>query len=133
MANYEAKFRTNKFRVKDNFAFEKFVDELIRTDADIELDREGDQYTLYGYTSIPSELYNDEKETYESIDFYGRMRKYLADGEILIVQEVGSEKYCYFTGLAVAMDNTGKEVIINIEDIYTKAMQRWNKVDIPKC
>jgi hypothetical protein len=131
MANYEARFRTNNFRVKNKEQFEKFIDTLIGTDSEIQLDTNKDQYTLYGYTSIPSEIYDAHKDTYTGIDFYAEMRKYLADGEVMIIQEIGNEKLRYFTGLAVAMDNKGKEIVINIDDINRKAMKKWKKVNIP--
>lgn len=49
--------------------------------------------------------------------------KHLADGEVMIVQEAGSEGLRYVTGSALAFNNLGEVRVVSLEDICFLAKQ----------
>lgn len=64
-------------------------------------------------------------------DFFSYIAPHLADGEILVGMTIGSEKSRYLTGYAVAIDRTGKEVSINLDNIYALARDAFGREPAP--
>ena len=62
-----------------------------------------------------------DADPYEEFDFMEELAPHLADGSIAVVVASGAEKMRYVCGWASAVNNTGKQVYININSIYDLA------------
>jgi hypothetical protein len=109
MANYEAKTLSSYFKVKDPEAFKDWFDgrssELERWE------KTSDDELLFGfggYCSVPSDVFNEETEDYDEIDFFGELKNHLADDWGAIIQETGNEKLRYL--VAYTWTITSEEV-----------------------
>jgi hypothetical protein len=123
MANYEATARSNYFRVRDAKAFEEFVDSLgVEAVPDSEgryaiLDRDG--------TGLPASRYSIEAGEWVDVDFVALLSEHLPDREVAILMEVGHEGSRYISGHAIALNNEGKVVQLNLSDIYGLALKEF--------
>jgi hypothetical protein len=129
MANYYATARSNYFAVKDKTTFRSWA---ARTGLHIleptHRDKVADGIPRYGITPAdgddsgwPTLRYNEESNDYDDIDVPGQLSEHLADDEVAILMEVGNEKLRYVSGSAVAVNNQGKSVFLNLGTIYRKA------------
>jgi hypothetical protein len=132
MSDYYAKCRSNYFKVKDEDSFREWIGDY---DVEIFTDtKNGDQ--LFGFIScdgfgcIPV-IWEDE-ETGEERSILDEISEYLADGETVVIQEVGSEKMRYFCGIAIAIHSSGKFVNLNLRDIYQIATEKFGG-EISEC
>jgi hypothetical protein len=122
MANYYETARTNYFLVKDAEAFKKECSFI--GDSEV-VTQERDGKTYFGI--LGSQEYGfpvwlrDENEDEIEIDWEEFFKRHLADDEVAIVMGAGSEKIRYVNGWAVAYNNKGEAVSINLDDIYDKA------------
>ena len=124
MANYEATARSNYFRVKDAKAFEEFIDGF--ESFEIVPDSEG-RYALIDRdgTGLPSSRYSMEEDEWVECDFVVLLAEHLADHEVAILMEVGHEASRYVAGHAIALNNEGKVVQLNLSDIYGLALKEF--------
>lgn len=131
MANYIGFGRTNYFTVKDVNALQAA------------LDATGSMITIHtesGRADSPNRiclLAADECSndwTYQTFDddgdlddtqdpgtIYGLIVDHLADGETAVFEHIGFEKMRYFRAFAVAVHSDGREVVWNMDNIYTMA------------
>jgi len=58
--------------------------------------------------------------------------RYLKEGEVVILQEVGNDKMRYLTGSSLAINHEGKSLQVDICDIYEKVKKEWN-IDPSRC
>lgn len=74
-------------------------------------------------------------EASEELNLVAELAELIQVGQIVVFHEVGADKLRYMTGHAVAFDNTGKSVSINLEDIYERAADYFDVTvtSIPKC
>lgn len=124
MANYYSSIRSNYFRVKDREKFEEFLALL----PGIMLITDGEKvgfYENYGeglpsFYIVETELANGDIESEEKeFDLVRDIGEHLADDEVCIVMEVGSEKMRYLNGWAIAFNNKGEEETVDLGSIYT--------------
>lgn len=123
MANYYGQTRSNYFFVKDADAFleemKKFPVEIIK--------EEKNGMTLYGFLDADSngggsvDFYADEDGEYIEVDWSDFFARHLADGWVAVIVSSGNEKYRYISGHAVAYNNKGEEIHLDLSDIYTIA------------
>jgi len=55
------------------------------------------------------------------------------DGQVAVFVEAGAEKHRYVCGRAMAVIKNGKDVIVDIDDIYKKAGKRFKTDEISKA
>ncbi|NLF19586.1 MAG: hypothetical protein GX595_20340 [Lentisphaerae bacterium] len=123
MADWTGVSRTNFFRVKDGAAFEQAMSGHAVDLWKKEPEGEG---TLYGLGAGSNEGYwPDWNDDGDEIDFPAIVAEHLADGEIVVFVSAGYEKHRYVTGHAIALDNTGKTVEVDIGDIYARAKETF--------
>ncbi len=119
MANWYGTARSNYFKVKDTAAFKA---EMAKYDVEV-LEPSGEEGRLGLLSTCPDNgdwpSYN--ADTDEDFEFWQVVAPHLADGEVAVLQTIGAEKARYLTGHAVAINNTGTECWVNIDDIYAKA------------
>lgn len=132
MANYYGQTRTNYFAVKDAEAFKA---ELAKMPVEIitqPLKNEDGEVidTLYGFLDADSngagyvtEYWDEETGDSVEIDLEDLFKRHLADGCVAIVIHSGNEKYRYISGDAVAYNNKGETIAVNLADIYTLGEQ----------
>ena len=125
MANYYASARTNYFKVKDPKAFKQWVDTLPDVAADFR--KKDGKYVLlaegeYGWTT---ERYNEDVEDYEAVNLEEEIVPHLAEGEVVILQEIGAEKLRYLHGYSVAVAWTGETIRVDINDVYQLATEKF--------
>ena len=126
MADYYGKCRSNYFKVKD---FGEFNEWCIGLGLKLISEQAG---TKVGFINedggVPSGRENDVSGEFEEIDFYKELSEHLEEGEVAIVQEIGSERMRYFVGESVAVNSKGKTAFVSIQDIYKKAAKLGDNV-----
>lgn len=123
---YIATATSNYFRVKDREAFLEFVH---RYHLQLEIDnRLVDGVTepifsiyLKNDAGWPTMLWNEHDNMYIDVDIYKDLAPHLADEEVAVLFEAGSEGIMYVAGSAVAINNKGERIEINLQDIYKRA------------
>jgi hypothetical protein len=123
MSNYYEASRSNYFAVKNLEAFktaiEAFPIELVSKTAE---DGEtlvallGDYEGGFAWTYYDEDTEDDIEIVWEDI-----FKEHLADDTVAIFMGTGSEKLRYLSGWAVAYNNKGETVAINLDEIYAKA------------
>ena len=130
MANYYATARSNYFAVKDETAFREWAGLLGLTILEPDhRDKSADGIRRFGISSgncddsggWPSSLADEDTGDYKDIDVSEQLSPHLADDEVAILREAGSESLRYVTGSAVAVNNKGKTVRLDLEGIYRTA------------
>jgi hypothetical protein len=104
MANYNCVVRTNYFHVKDAEAFEGFMEHVHGDDLELFYEKDG-SYGFGGYGSIYGYVENvDDDDCEESYDdMIKGLQTHLADGDAIIITEVGFEKLRYLVGLVTVI------------------------------
>ena len=119
MASWVGMSRSNYFRVKDEAAFRSWAEDL---DLAVLTDDKG-RFGIHATTADggwPCWL-TDEGDEEVEIDLAAELAPHLANGEIAILMEIGYENTRHMTGRAVALNNEGNCVEIELSDIYEKA------------
>jgi hypothetical protein len=136
MANYYATSRSNYFAVKDETAFHQWAATLdLRILLPAHSDKTADGIRRFAITpddrddgGWPSSQLNPETDQYEDIDLTRQLSVHLADEEVAVLFEVGSEKLRYLTGHAVEVNNKGKTRCLYLADIYKSARKLGTNV-----
>lgn len=125
MANYYGTTRTNYFAVKNPVVFLEEMNSLpcMVIHKDLE-----DGTRLYGILDsnddgggLPWDVWDDETEDYKQIDWLEIFSRHLEDDHVAVLMEIGSEKYRYLTGYAIAVNNRNEQLRIDLDDIYSLA------------
>jgi len=131
MADWIGSSRTNYFRVKDPEAFETAMAHL-----DVEVWNNKDDPRLFGIgcgKDSNGDWPSCDVETDEDFDFVEKVWPHLAEGEVAVFQTIGSEKLCYLTGHATAVNHQGKRIDLDIGDIYERAKRRFEVAQITEA
>ena len=124
MANYIAYSRSNYFKVKDEGKFRSWIEDY---DAEVITD-DGNDELRFGFISVDDdgviprnydECTGDETLITEDIS------KYLADGETVIIQEVGYEGMRCLFGYAIAIHSNGEAIELNLHQIHDMAKDKF--------
>ncbi len=132
MANYYEKARTNYFKVKDIAAFNDWANKFTGLDVVVQ-EQEGTVSILFDEESGVPSFYYDENDQEIEVDFMEELAKHLADDSVAVLEAVGSEKCRYLNGYAVAVNNKGESVSINLDMIYELAKQKFGAKEISKA
>ncbi|MES2657195.1 MAG: hypothetical protein V4689_01185 [Verrucomicrobiota bacterium] len=137
MANYYATARSNYFAVKDENAFREWAE---RTGLSIlepdHHEKVADGIRRFAITpksggdddGWPISRLDPDTDGWEDIDVCDELWPHLADNEVAVLLEVGSEKLRYVTGTAVAVNNKGRTVRVNLESIYQAARRLGSNI-----
>ena len=137
MANYYATARSNYFAVKDETAFREWADLLRLTILEPDhRNKVADGIPRFGIASgdrddsggWPTSLADEETGDYEDIDVHEQLAAHLADNEVAVLMEVGNERLRYVSGMAVAINNKGRTVRVNLDSIYTAARKLGSNI-----
>lgn len=138
MADYYAHCRSNYFLVKDQAAFDAWIDLF---DGALEAWRDDDGANAIssafdgGWPSVrhpmpphhvsqPLQDPTDDVSVtcqWEDCDIVEELATHLAPGHVAVLQEVGYEKLRYLIGHAVAVNAAGDVEVIGLDDIYERA------------
>lgn len=69
----------------------------------------------------PISVWSDEANDYVEIDLPALLAPHLADGEVAVLLEVGSEAPRYVAGHATAVNHRGRTIHLDLDAIYTAA------------
>lgn len=119
MANFYSKGRTNYFTVRDRDAFEAWCAEH-----GVTLIEDGERVgfmTDQQDAGFPLDLYDEEQDDYVETDPTGDLASMLAEGEVAVYEEVGSEKFRYFVAFAWAVNWRGEVARWHMDGIYDQA------------
>lgn len=120
MSNYNCVARTNYFKVND---VEAFKAEMKKYAIDDVWEKEG--LIAIGGNDFDTGVFNlidpEAQDDPPSADFVEIIAPHLADGQVCVMMEAGSEKSRYVVGNAIAFDNSKKTVQVNLTDIYKLA------------
>jgi hypothetical protein len=133
MANYYGQARTNYFQVKDLKAWRKelgdYPVELIETKDDAGTIRVGFMDANQDGGGLDWSWWDFETDDDVEIDWTDILARHLADNEVAILMEVGSEKYRYLTGWAMAVNNKKETREISLsKDIMAVAQELGDNV-----
>jgi hypothetical protein len=113
--------RTNYFRVKDSYTFTKWAESIggLRVTENVEgqvvlLSEEEDG-------GWPRWRYNEATDEDEEMDLFQQVATHLQGDSVAVFVEVGADKLRQLTGLAVAVNASGKTVAIALHQIYELA------------
>ena len=125
MANFYGTARTNYFKVKDVDAFKAWIETL----PSIQLIEKNGEFAFYSICpdsgTFPSSVWDEESEDFVDIDLVLELAKHLTEDSIAVLMEAGAEKVRYINGWAVAVNHKGQIENIWLDDIYSKAEQRF--------
>jgi hypothetical protein len=117
MANYVPAFRTSYFKVKDFEAFGKWVSQYAG-DYEVwhkETEDHGLLVAFGGYDSIPSaiEVTDEDGVVVDYTDAFTEdmlkeLSEHLEEGWVAILIEIGHEKLCYLSAIALMVNWRGK-------------------------
>lgn len=123
MADWTGTARSNYFRVKDPEAFKAAMERYeVRV---LERQHPGSGEVYYGLVSETGGWQSYDYETEEDIVLWKIVSEHLVDGDVAVFVEAGAEKARYVTGHAVAFDATGRNVRVDLNDIYAKAEEAF--------
>ena len=116
MADWWGHSRSNYFQVKDREQFQAWIDGVDELEI---LAEENGRVAIYGdfYGGWPITSDDDGTE----FDLALELSAHLADGEIAVLMEGGAEKLRYITGVAIAVNSKGEQVVLSLADIYARA------------
>ena len=124
MGNYAGYARSNYVRVIDPEAFRNEVGRIRATVVEHHTP-DGDTPRLALLTDSANgwDFYpGDEADTaVNPIVDWGR---HLADGEVMVLQEIGWDGRHFLAGHSLAFNNRGESVTVNLDDIYRLAADR---------
>ena len=130
MANYCSCVKSNYFHVKDEEAFCDMMSKVVGTEDGIILNKSKDEYgrTVFDfecYGSIVGFFKTEEEEDEYDYDkaysnFTDALQKFVADGDAIIIAEVGNEKLRYITGFAHIITSKGASWV----DLYDSAQRK---------
>lgn len=136
MANYYAACRSNYFRVKSPAAFEDWCnsfDSVVFERQDAENmymiymdDADGCGWPTYRYPDDPG---SEEEDT--ELDLTAELSEFLFEGQVAILEEIGSEKLRYLHGSSIAVNHRGETIEVNLNDMYKLIPQTWPDADSP--
>lgn len=126
MANFYATARSNYFAVKDETEFKNWAATLNLTVWDGESEDRKGLFAIEPGNSTdsgdwPSSTYDEDTDEYEDYDLATELAPFLADDHVAILMSVGNEKLRYVAGNAVAINNKGITVSVDLDRIYENA------------
>ncbi len=112
--------RSNYFAVKDRDAFNQAMQAL---DARI-VEHDSTAKVALISTSDGGD-WPDMDDEGEDIDFPDLVASHLCDGEVAVFMCIGHEGNRYLTGVAIAVNARGEQVLVSMGDIYECAAQAF--------
>jgi len=137
MANWYGSARSNYFAVKDEAAFRAWAakrglevwEEMEEKPADGK-----DPRKLFGVA--PDDAVNDSggwptvdfgaDEDNDEVDLIAELAELIQDNQIVVFEQIGSEKLRYLNGHATAFNSAGERIDLDLDDIYDQAKRRFN-------
>lgn len=127
MANWHGSARTNYVKVKDYDALVKFLDGI---PVEVHPHPNAENFVMFQPTDNDSGDFSYQYLDDDGDEMYWSWQEavcpHLVEGQVLILMTVGSEKLRYLTGYAEAYAWDGRNVGININEIYCRAAQMFN-------
>lgn len=122
MANWNGVSRSNYFAVQD---IEGFKAEMAPLEVEVlESDERPGYFALFSADENGG-WPNYDAETDNTFDLDAIVAPHLADGQVCVFMCSGAENTRYVTGDALAFDNTGEVIYLNLNDIYDLAKAKF--------
>ncbi|WP_338289184.1 hypothetical protein [Luteolibacter sp. LG18] len=130
MSNYYATARSNYFAVTDETAFRQWAEAAgLKVLTPTAIAKVSQDIPRFGITpdedsdwgGWPTTFLNPDTGNEEDIDVHQQLAAHLAEGEVAVLMEIGSEKLRYLTGTAIAINHQGETVNVDLESIYAAA------------
>jgi hypothetical protein len=129
MANYYESARSNYFFVKDIEAFEAELEGTGLTVIKKEIDNNLTQVALLASEDgWPDCKYDPDTYDSEELNWEGIFIRHLVDNQVAVIMGAGAEKLRYVSGWAMAYNNKGESVGVNIADIYNLAKELGSEI-----
>lgn len=125
MANYYGKGRTNYVSVTDRAAFEDAAGKLNCTVIDNSDGKVGLMDANDDGGGFFFQHYDEVADDYVDYDPAELIAPLLLEGEVIVFEEVGFEKYRYLSGWAFAFDRSGEVVRVSLDDIFQVASDKF--------
>ena len=124
MANWYGAARSNYVKVKDIEALKKTLEPW-----PISVCEENGRVCLLSEEEVCGgwpDIGYDGNEIEVLFSFENYVCPHLVEGEILVTKEAGAEKLRYITGRAVAYNCDGDSVVVDLDDIYSVAAEKFD-------
>ena len=129
MADYYATARSNYFKVRNKRAF---IADCEKMGVGVWDDRKDGRVGIHPEDDSggwPNESWPEGDDDPYEFDVVDVVSAHLADGEVAILFEVGSEKLRYIEGYAVAVNSKGQRRRVNLKNIYKLAEKLTDRPD----
>ena len=129
MANYVCSVRSNYVHVKDQQAFEEFIE---RFECEPIYDKEGRMgFYCQNMDGCSPYIYDEDlDEHFDLMNCAPQIGRHLCEGEVLVVEEVGSEKMRYLCGHTYAVNDKGETLFVDMSTaLRNKVETEWGKAD----
>lgn len=120
MATYTSLGRTNYFACE----IDELENLLRGSGIALERDSDGERAVLLDTEGADWVIYRDDEDD-EGVWLPDVIAEYLKPGEIAVFQTIGHEKLRVLNGQAVAVNHTGQQVHVGIDDIYSAAAEAF--------
>jgi hypothetical protein len=133
MANYYATTRSNYFRVNDATAFETWCKTRSLDFWTKHYDGVGGRYAISADTGDSGGWPHYDSEQDDDFDLTAELAKHLDPRDIAVLIEVGSEKLRYLTGIATAVDHSGRTICVALDEIYDRAIDAFGNLTVTEA
>ena len=123
MANYYGTARSNYVRVKDSEAFLQWTSR--RKLGVFKSERGPDVFAIHPGETTDGFWPSYDFEADVEFSLTAELAEHLPKGQVAILLEVGAEALRYLTGEAIAVNHTGRVVVLSLNDIYFKAVREF--------
>lgn len=125
MANYYQHARSNYFRVKNPEEFRESCERW-----EVEVAEKNGRFAFYTEEDCPWYIHIrygwDCPATVDGgPEFLAELTDQLADGEVAILMAIGWEAVRFLNGSAVALSPGREPLVVDLDDIYSLAAERW--------
>jgi len=131
MSEYRCSVRSNYVRVKDEQAFKDFIEGF--EECDMVRAKDG-RVGFVCYSWDTPVRYNDEDDLSDPVllvDSEEEIGRHLCEGEVFVIEEVGSEKMRFLVGITYAYNHKGERLFVNMADaLREKVAAQWGALDL---
>ena len=127
MANYTALCRSNYVQARDNNALSEFFSSF----SEMEILEKDGRLGFICHDGMPHREDEDGENRVSILALAKELGALMAEDEILVIKEIGSERLRYLIGGAIAIHSSGEFCSLSLCDIYKRASDAFG-VDLDR-
>ena len=124
MANWYGSARSNYFQVRDAEAFLQWAER--RSLGVFKSEQNAAIFAIHPGASTDSGGWPSfDMEEDKEFDLAAELSEHLFPSQVAVLLEVGAEKLRYLNGEAIAVNHSGRVIVLSLNDIYRKAAREF--------